>query len=245
MAVPAYRWTSPAWRDTFAERLAYDTASLTEVIMLEWSFVVSVVRAAVFAVAHLCGNSIGSGILGVSVLVRLTLLPMTLRAARRMQAHQARVAALKPALDRLHTLHGNDRTALAEATVQLYRRHGIEAIPRGTVAATLIQLPIGAALYQAFSKGLGPRLSFLWIPDLARPDALLAVVAAALAGLVTSVGMTTNNRSATALAAVVTLVIAWRLTASVALYWVASNGVGVAQAVLLRRSTSEQRGAPA
>jgi YidC/Oxa1 family membrane protein insertase len=206
--------------------------------MLEWSFVVGVVRAAVFAAAHLCGNSIGSGILAVSVVVRLALLPLTLRAARHAMAHRARIAELEPAMARLRAVHGKDRAALAEATAQLHRKHGIEAIPRGTVAANLIQLPIGAALYQAFAKGLGPRLGFLWIGDLARPDAMLAAVAASLAALTVGLGTTSNTRSAMAVSAVLTLIIAWRLSASVALYWIASSGVGAAQALLLRRTSS-------
>ena len=205
--------------------------------MLEWSFVVGVVRAAVFAAAHLCGNSIGSGILAVSVVVRLALLPLTLRAARHAMAHQARIAKLEPELARLRTRHANDRAALAEATLELHRKHGIPAIPRGTVAANLIQLPIGAALYQAFAKGLGPRLGFLWIGDLARPDATLALVAASLAGVTVGLGATSNTRSAMAVSAVLTLVIAWRLSASVALYWIASSGVGAAQTLLLRRKS--------
>jgi YidC/Oxa1 family membrane protein insertase len=207
--------------------------------MLEWSLVIGFVRAAVFAIAHLCGNSIGAGILAVSVLVRLALLPMTLRTARRAMAHQARIAELKPALDRLRDVHGKDRGALATATVHLYQKHGIEPLPRGTLTATLIQLPIGAALYQAFAKGLGPRLGFLWIGDLARPDALLAVTAASLAGLTVGLGATSNTRSAMAVSAILTLVIAWRLSASVALYWIASSGVGAAQALLLRRRPVE------
>jgi len=69
--------------------------------MLDWSLVVDAVRALVFAVAHLFGNSVGSGILAVSVLVRLALLPLTLRAARRAMEHQARIGALKPELERL------------------------------------------------------------------------------------------------------------------------------------------------
>jgi YidC/Oxa1 family membrane protein insertase len=206
--------------------------------MLEWSFVVGVVRAAVFAAAHLCGNSIGSGILAVSVVVRLALLPLTLRAARQAMAHQARITELEPALARLRARHGNDRAALAEATVELHRKHGIPVIPRGTLAANLIQLPIGAALYQAFAKGLGPRLGFLWVGDLARPDAMLAVVAASLAGLTVGLGTTSNTRSAMAVSAILTLVIAWRLSASVALYWIASSGVGAAQTLLLRRKPS-------
>ncbi|HEX7981054.1 MAG TPA: YidC/Oxa1 family membrane protein insertase [Gemmatimonadaceae bacterium] len=203
--------------------------------MLDWSLVVDGVRALVFAAAHLFGNSVGSGILAVSVLVRLALLPLTLRAARRAQEHQARVAALKPELEKLRKKFGDDRAGLAEATLRLYRERGIGAVPQGTVGATLVQLPVGAALYQAFARGLGPKLSFLWVGDLARPDAILAGVAASLAGLAAGLGTTSSHRSAVALSATITLLIAWRLSASVALYWIASSGVGAVQALILRR----------
>jgi YidC/Oxa1 family membrane protein insertase len=209
--------------------------------MLDWSLVVGFVRALVFALAHVCGNSIGSGILAVSVLVRLALVPLTLRAARRVMAHQARIAELAPALERLRRRHGDDRAALTEATMSLYREHGIEIIPRGSLASALIQLPIGAALYQAFSSGLGPRLSFLWIGDLARPDAALALLAASLAGLTAGLSATSTSRGAVALSAMITLVVAWRLSASIALYWIASSGVGAVQALVLRRSPAVPR----
>jgi YidC/Oxa1 family membrane protein insertase len=203
--------------------------------MLDWSLVVDGVRALVFAAAHLFGNSVGSGILAVSVLARLALLPLTLRAARRAMEHQARVAALQPDLARLKKKFGDDRAGLAEATLTLYRERGIGAVPQGTIASTLVQIPVGAALYQAFARGLGPKLSFLWVGDLARPDAILAGVAASLAGLAAGLGANTNHRSAVAISATITLFIAWRLSASVALYWVASSGVGAVQALVLRR----------
>jgi YidC/Oxa1 family membrane protein insertase len=151
--------------------------------MLDWSLVVDGVRALVFAAAHLFGNSVGSGILAVSVLVRLALLPLTLRAARRAMEHRARIAALKPELERLKRKFCDDRAGLTEATMALYRERGIGVVPQGTVASTLVQLPVGAALYQAFARGLGPKSSFLWVGDLGRPDAILAGVAASLAGL--------------------------------------------------------------
>ena len=82
--------------------------------MLDWSLVVDGVRALVFAAAHLFGNSVGSGILAVSVLVRLALLPLTLRTARRAMEHQARVAALQPELTRLKKKFCDDRAGLAD-----------------------------------------------------------------------------------------------------------------------------------
>jgi YidC/Oxa1 family membrane protein insertase len=203
--------------------------------MLDWSLVVDGVRALVFAATHLFGNSVGSGILAVSVLVRLALLPLTLRAARRAMEHQVCVAALKPELRRLKGKFGDDRAGLTEATMTLYRERGIGVVPQGAVASTLEQLPVGAALYQAFARGLGPKLGFLWIGDLARPDAILAGVAASLAGLAAGLGTTSSHRSAVAISATITLLIAWRLSASVALYWIASSGVGAVQALVLRR----------
>jgi len=200
-----------------------------------WSLVVELVRALVFAVAHLCGNSIGGAILTVSLLVRIALLPLTLRAARRMLAHQAQLAKIAPELARLRALHVNDHAALAESTMELHRRHGISLLPSGMFGAMLVQMPVGAALYQAFASGLGPRLSFLWIGDLARPDAVVATAAALLTGTATALGTAAPSRSAIVLSTTITFVLAWRLSASVGLYWVASNTVGVAQSLILRR----------
>ena len=39
----------------------------------------------------------------------------------------------------------------------------------------------------------------------------------------------------TVIAGLLTFILAWRLTAGVAVYWVASNAVGLGQAILLRR----------
>ena len=200
-----------------------------------WSMLVDLVRSLVFAASHVCGNSIGGGILVVSFMVRIALLPVTLRMARRMMDHQARITALAPELERLRGRHGTDRAALAQATMDLYKRHDIAMMPRGVFTSMLIQMPIGGALYRAFATGLGPRAGFLWMSDLARPDTLVAVTAATLAGIAAGAGPSTS-KAAIATSVAITGFLAWRLSASVGLYWVASNGVGVAQSLLLRRT---------
>jgi membrane protein insertase Oxa1/YidC/SpoIIIJ len=48
----------------------------------------------------------------------------------------------------------------------------------------------------------------------------------------------TSSRVGTALAAGVTFLVAWRLSAGIGLYWVASNVVGVLQSLLVRRAVS-------
>ena len=80
-----------------------------------WSSIVDAVRTLVFLASHLCGHSLGGGILVVSFAVRIALLPLTLRMARQMRAHQARIAALAPMLGRLRQRHEGDRAALERA----------------------------------------------------------------------------------------------------------------------------------
>jgi membrane protein insertase Oxa1/YidC/SpoIIIJ len=49
-----------------------------------------------------------------------------------------------------------------------------------------------------------------------------------------------TSRTAAGLAAAVTFLFAWRLSAGVGLYWIASNVVTVVQSLLVRRASSKQ-----
>ncbi len=209
-----------------------------------WLIFVDFVRALVFAAAHICGNSLGGGILALSIVVRISLLPLTLRAARRGLAHQTKLRALAPLLEAIKRKHGDDREKLGAATVALYREHGVEVVPRGTFTTMLVQAPIGSAIYSALSSGLKGRTGFLWMTELTRPDAMVATIAALLAGLAAGVAPPSFNKVAVGMSTLFTLYFAWRLTASVGLYWLASNSVGVVQSLLLWL-TPEAKGARA
>ncbi|HEY4130316.1 MAG TPA: membrane protein insertase YidC [Gemmatimonadaceae bacterium] len=201
-----------------------------------WLVFVDFVRALVFAAAHLCGDSLGGGILALSVVVRVALLPLTFRAARRALAHQTKLRSIAPHLAALKKKHGADRAKLGEATVAVYKEHGIEMVPRGTFTTMLVQAPIGSAIYSALGAGLKSRTAFLWVADISRPDAAVAIGAAVLAGLAAGAAPPSFNKVGVAVGTLFTLFFAWRLAASVGLYWLASNVVGVAQSVLLRFS---------
>ena len=205
-----------------------------------WSAIIDAVRSLVFVASQACGHSVGGGILIVSFAVRIALLPLTLRVARQVREHQARIALLGPQLGRLRQRHEGNRAALEQATIELYRDNDIVILPKGSFASLLIQMPIGAALYRAFGGNLGTRTGFVWITDLARPDAGLALACAALAGVAAS-AEPTASRTAVAINMAVTGYLAWRLSASVGLYWAASSSVTAAQALILRRSGAPRR----
>jgi YidC/Oxa1 family membrane protein insertase len=100
----------------------------------------------------------------------------------------------------------------------------------------LIQLPIGAAIYQTIGSITKRAVRFLWVADLSRPDAIVASIAAGLAGAAVMAGPSTPSSRVTAgIAAAGTFFLAWRLSAGVGLYWIGSNVVGVVQSLLVRR----------
>jgi YidC/Oxa1 family membrane protein insertase len=204
--------------------------------MLFWSSFLELLRVVLFSLAHVCGGSLGGGIVMLSLLVRLALLPLTLRLALRTHEHQVIVGRLKPQLDALRKRYASDPVALARATRDLHAANGIGLVPRGTLLSALVQMPIGGGIYQTIAASAKRVVRFLWIGDLSRPDALVASVAAGLAGAAVAAGPSSgSSRAAAVLASAVTFLVAWRLSAGVGLYWVASNVVSVVQSLFLRR----------
>src|SRR5690242_9818044 len=111
------------------------------------SSVVEVVRVVLFAVAHILGGSMGGAIVVVSLLVRLALLPLTLRLARRGLAQQAILESLRPQVERLKHRYLRQPDRLASETLALYRRARYRPLILNTSFGTLVQLLIVAVLY--------------------------------------------------------------------------------------------------
>ena len=207
--------------------------------MFFWSSFLDLIRVVLFSLAHVCGGSLGGGIIMLSLLVRLALLPLTLRLALRAREHQAVLRGLEPQLAALKMRHAEDPLALARAQRDLHAANGVGIMPKGSLLGTMVQMPIGAGLYEVIRESTLRAARFLWIGDLSRPDALVASVAAGLAGAAVVAGPSSgSSKVAAALAAATTFLIAWRLSAGVGLYWVASNVVGVVQSLLVRRAVA-------
>lgn len=207
--------------------------------MLFWSPFLDLLRATLFALAHFCGGSLGGGIVALSLIVRLALLPLTYRLALRAHEYNTALRRLKPQLDVLQQRHASEPLRLAQETRALQARNGIGLAPKGTLLGAVVQMPIGTGIYQTIGAIASRAARFLWVHDLSRPDALVASVAAGLAGAAVVAGpSSSSSRASAAIAAGVTFLVAWRLSAGVGLYWVASNAVSVLQSLLVRRATA-------
>lgn len=197
---------------------------------------VGVVRALLELVAAATGGSIGWAIVAVSLALRLALLPLTIRMARRAERQRRLLASLQPELERLKRRYARDPGRLGAETFALYRERGVRPVDGASLGALLLQLPLVSALYSAIARGLGAGQRFLWIADLAKPDVVLVVATGVLTFVSSRLGPPEAARPALSLLAVgITLALLWRLSAALGLYWASSTAIGAVQALWLRR----------
>ncbi len=98
--------------------------------------------AQVFAFLFDLTHSYAMAIILLTVLVRLILLPLTLKQTRSMQG----MAKLQPEIKKLQEKHGGDRQAMNEEVMRLYKEHKVN--PAGGCLPILLQAPIFIGLYR-------------------------------------------------------------------------------------------------
>ena len=149
------------------------------------------------------------------------------------------MAALQPRLARLQERYGRDPGELARRTREVYRKAGVRVLDPASLLGGLAQVPVLGALYAAVRRGLGAGAPFLWVADLARPDALLALGVAALAAaaayLAGRPGAPKQAAAQAVLSGALTLLLLGRSSGALLLTWAGTSAGNVAQAFLLRR----------
>lgn len=205
-------------------------------LLLNW------VRLAILTSAQLFGGSLGGAILAVSAALRFALLPLTIRLARRAMAQQAILARLQPQLSRLRTRYADQPERLARESLILYREAGFKPFHLSAMIGNLAQLPLVGALFATVRGGLARGARFLWVADLARPDAMLAVLASVVTGVGTYLtlhsGSPTSVRTSIFLITftiVFVIVTAWYGGGAFALSLAGTGLVNSIQAFFLRR----------
>ena len=102
----------------------------------------------------------------ITVAIKLLLFPLANNSYRSM----ARMKKLQPKMEALREKHGDDRQAMSQATMALYREEG--ANPIAGCLPMLVQIPIFFALYKVIFNTLEIRHApfFGWIQDMAVAD---------------------------------------------------------------------------
>lgn len=96
---------------------------------------------------NLVGNY-GFALILFTILVRLILLPLSIKQQKSMQQTQR----IQPEMNRIREKYKNDKEKLNEETMKLYKEHNVN--PAGGCLPLLVQFPIIIGLYQAIIRPL-------------------------------------------------------------------------------------------
>lgn len=206
--------------------------------MALWTPFVDLTSALLFALAGVFGGNMAVAIAVLSALVRLALLPLTLRLAYRSMAMQAKMKQVEPQLAEVRKRYKEDPRRLLDETAKIYREHDIKLADGWTFFGLAAQAPIFFALLGAIRRGVAKASRFLWIRDLARPDGLLLGITSAVIALsaVLAPNVTAQQRPVLFVVSVaLTMVLMWKVAAGVTIYTLTSSGVGMLQTALMRR----------
>ncbi len=185
-------------------------------------------------------GSLGGAILLLSLAVRVALLPLTIKLARRAQRNQEVMRALQPEIEQLKKQFEKKPERLLEEMNNLYRKHDLNPFDLRTMLGSFIQLPIFGLLYNSIRSSLGSAVSFAWIKSLASPNFLLTLVILFLTGLSAWLVPSTSGQMRNVMIAIqvtITFFFVWKLAAGLSLYWVSSSAVGLFQTLWLRYRT--------
>jgi len=206
--------------------------------MAMWAEFVDLIYVTLFCVSTAFGGSMGWAIAVESLVARLALFPLTLRLAYRGLETQAALKRLAPKPRRIREKYKKDQRRMLEETATLYQQNGIELVDRHSLFGAILQTPIFLGLFGAIRRGVADGGRFLWVKDLAMPDALLAfggaVVTAWSSALAPSLSVS-QRVPAVVVPALLTFFFLSRMAAGMSIYTLVSGLVGVAQAVLVRR----------
>ncbi|MBD2868201.1 membrane protein insertase YidC [Paenibacillus arenilitoris] len=213
-------------------------------------YVIYPLSAALQYLAGLFQGSYGLAIVGITLIIRLALLPLMMRQYRSQSRMREKMAAMQPELKQLQEKYkgktdAESKQKLQQETLQLYQKHQVNPLAMGCLPM-LIQMPILMGLYSAIR--MTPELaehSFLWF-KLGSPDIVLPIVAALVYFVQFKVSQTTQPGTSEAqqkqlafmgyLSPILMGVFALSAPAAISLYWVTGGLFMIAQSYLAKKA---------
>ena len=207
-------------------------------------------------------HDFGVAIILLTVIIRLILFPLNQKAIKSQKA----MNTLQPQIKEIQQKFKDDRVKQSQSLMELYQKNKIN--PAGGCLPLLLQLPILLALYQVLWNGLNPeRLNALY-SFISRPEAINPIffgfldlskgspAMAILAGIFTfwqskmmfsKSSLKGNpgdfsammNKQMLYLMPLMTIFIAWKLPAGLALYWVVMTLCGIGQQYLILKQKND------
>ena len=114
------------------------------------------------------GLSWGASIIGLTVVIRLLILPLTFKQVRSMQALQR----LQPEMKKIQQRYKDDKQRQQQAMMEFYKEHQVN--PLGSCLPLILQIPFFLGLYQTlrspgFKAEVDGNGQFFFIPNITKP----------------------------------------------------------------------------
>jgi YidC/Oxa1 family membrane protein insertase len=202
-----------------------------------WHAWLGLLRELLQTLAVSWGLGTGVAIILLTLAVRAVLAPLTWSLAYRGAVRQAKFAKLAPDLAAIRERYADNPREQMRRTLELYSRNGLAPADGRSLGGALVQMPVIYGLYRTLQGGMGTA-AFLWIRNLARPDLLLAVLAALTTAAAMAVAPHVPDQMrlmVLVLPAILCFMAALHFSSGMALYWITSNVLGAAQTIALRR----------
>lgn len=202
-------------------------------------FIVYPLSMLITAISHALGNSFGLGIIVVTILIRLLILPLMIKQTRSTKAMQA----IQPEMLKLKEKYASKDAAtqqkLQQETMALFQKHGVN--PLAGCLPLIVQMPILIGIYHAIMRTEEiANHSFLWF-DLGDKDPyfilpLVAGVTTFIQQKMMMAGQEGNPQMAMMLwlMPIMIVVFAINFPAALSLYWVVGNLFMIVQTYFIK-----------
>ena len=162
--------------DRYAQE--YDIAGFDLAVDFGWFyFITKPIYRAITFFSRLLGN-FGLAILALTVVIKLLFLPLSYKS----YVSISKMKKLQPEMVTLRERHKDDKKALQQEMLALYKKNGVN--PIAGCLPILLQIPVFFALYKVLFVSIEMRHApfFGWIHDLSAPDPLGALTLFGLGG---------------------------------------------------------------
>ncbi|MCM3398070.1 YidC family membrane integrase SpoIIIJ [Oceanobacillus profundus] len=199
----------------------------------------------IIKIAEIFNEGYGLSIVIVTILIRLLILPLSIKQLKSSKAMQEIQPKLQELQKKYSSKDATTQQKLQQETMQLFQKNGVN--PLAGCLPIFVQMPILIAMYHAIMRTAEISThNFLWF-ELGSPDYILPILTGAFTFLQQKLMMSTNSASKQnpqmAMQMQVMLyvmpimigVMAFFFPAALALYWVTGNIFMVVQTLLINK----------
>lgn len=203
--------------------------------MSVWTLWIDTLRGLLDVLSSEAGLGLGLAIIAGTIVLRLALLPISWSVAYRGCLRQKKMMKLQPELQRLKDQHASQPNVYMQEMAALYRKHSLSLFDGKSLLGALMQMPLLLGMFQAL-RNMGEGVRFLWVPNLLRPDILLALIAGATTALMVAVNPDMPEQMRLfmiILPSIIAIVAALNFCSALAVYWATSNCFSAVQTIAL------------